>query len=133
MALTHPYTALTVAQVFMDNVYRLHGMPSTIVSDRDPCFLSNFWKEFFGLEQVQLSHSSAYHPQTDGQTEVVNRCLENDLRCMCSDKPKEWLKWLPLAEYWYNTSFHSAIYSLSSSLWATTPYTSPVFARLLFP
>lgn len=44
MALAHPYTALTVAQVFMDNVYRLHGMPSTIVSDRDPCFLSNFWK-----------------------------------------------------------------------------------------
>ena len=57
---------------------------------------------------------SAYHPQTDGQTEVVNRFLETYLRCMFVDSPQQWSKWLPLAEWWYNTTFHSAI--------QTTPY-----------
>lgn len=58
---------------------------------------------------VSLHLSAAYHPQSDGQTEIVNKSLECYLRCMCGEKPNEWLKWLPLAEYWYNTNFHSAI------------------------
>ncbi|GKB41921.1 retrotransposable element Tf2 [Tanacetum coccineum] len=58
--------------------------------------------------------SSAYHPQTDGQIEVVNKCLDGYLRCMTREKPKDWVKWFPLAEYWYNTNFHSSI--------NTTPY-----------
>ncbi|GJT41734.1 retrotransposon-related protein [Tanacetum coccineum] len=108
MALHHPFTASTVAQVFMDNVFKLHGLPHSIISDRDKVFLSNFWKSLFKVLKVNLHMSTAYHPQLDGQTEVVNRCLECYLRCMTGDKPKEWMQWLSLAEYWYNTNFHSS-------------------------
>ena len=114
IALKHPYTANKIAQVFLDTIYRLHGLPKIIVSDRDAIFMSKFWKELFVVLQVKLHTSTAYHPQSDGQTEVVNRSLECYLRCMCGDKPKEWSNWLPLAEYWYNTSYHTTI--------KTTPY-----------
>ncbi|KAJ0981251.1 hypothetical protein J5N97_009506 [Dioscorea zingiberensis] len=70
--------------------------------------MSTFWKEFFKLQGVELKHSSAYHPQTDGQSEVVNRCLECYLRCMTGNIPKSWSSWLSLAEFWYNTSYHTA-------------------------
>ena len=76
--------------------------------DRDPIFLSSFWQSLFSVLGTELLLSSAYHPQTDGQSEVLNRCLEQYLRCMCLDSPNEWSKWLPLAEFWYNTTFHSA-------------------------
>ena len=72
MSLSHPFTASLVAKVFMDNIYKLHGLPASIVSDRDPIFLSRFWKELFTIQGVNLLYSSAYHPQTDGQTEIVN-------------------------------------------------------------
>ena len=109
VALAHPYSASSVAQVYLDNVFKLHGFPQSIVSDRDAVLLSDFWKELFSLQGVAMNMSSAYHPQSDGQTEVVNRGVETYLRCMCSDSPKLWSKWLPLAEYWYNTNFHSTI------------------------
>ncbi|KAJ0624009.1 putative nucleotidyltransferase, Ribonuclease H [Helianthus annuus] len=109
LALKHPFTAVEVAKTFMDNIFKLHGCPSTIVSDRDPVFLSAFWQEFMRLQGVQLALSTAYHPQSDGQTEVLNRCLESYLRSMCMDAPSSWLKWLPLSQWWYNTSWHFSI------------------------
>ncbi|GKB98047.1 ty3-gypsy retrotransposon protein [Tanacetum coccineum] len=103
------YTAVTLASLFMHEIYRLHGLPKTIVSDRDPLFLSRFWKELFKLMGTKLLHSSAYHPQTDGQTEVVNRCLEMYLRAFVFDEPRTWARLLYLAEFCYNTSHHSSI------------------------
>jgi len=105
----HPFTALTVAKVYMDNVYKLHGMPSSLISDRDRIFTSTLWRELFSLAGVQLRMSSAYHPQTDGQTERVNQCMETYLRCFVHACPTKWSSWLPLAEFWYNTSKHSSL------------------------
>jgi len=68
ICLAHPYTAITVAQAFLANIYKLHGMPSVIISDRDRVFTSAFWQELFKLTETTLNMSSSYHPQTDGQT-----------------------------------------------------------------
>lgn len=109
IVLSHPYTAVSVAQLVMDTVVKLHGPPKAIISDRDVIFISSFWKELFRAMGTQVKLSSAYHPQTDGQSERVNQCVEMYLRCMVGQKPKHWSQWLPLAELWYNTSYHSAI------------------------
>nr|XP_023872616.1 uncharacterized protein LOC111985197 [Quercus suber] len=99
MALSHPYTAAKVANLYLHFVFKLHGMPSTIVSDRDPVFTSLFWKELMKLQGVKLAMSSAYHPQSDGQIEVVNKSLEHYLRAFAADRPSTWVEWLPLAEF----------------------------------
>jgi hypothetical protein len=103
IAMKHPFTALSVAKVFMINIYRLHGLPSAIVSDRDRIFTS-LWRELFRLAGVELRMSSAYHPQCDGQTEHVNQCMETFLRCFANAVPTKWFEWLHLAEFWYNTT-----------------------------
>ncbi|MFS8019295.1 putative nucleotidyltransferase, Ribonuclease H [Helianthus anomalus] len=104
--LKHPYTARSVADAFIKKIVRLHGIPSTIVSDRDPLFISKFWQEIFQVQGTKLHMSSAYHPESDGQTEVINHCLEAYLRCFAVDQPKSWALWLPWAEFWYNSTFH---------------------------
>jgi transposase InsO family protein len=76
LALSHPYTAQDVVKLYMDNIFKLHGLPKVIVTDRDPIFTSSIWQSMFKSLRVELHLSSAYHPQTDGQTERVNQCLE---------------------------------------------------------
>jgi hypothetical protein len=68
-------------------------------------FTSSFWTELFKLAGVKLQMSYVFHPQSDGQSEVVNHVIMMYLRCLVGDHPKSWLRWLPWAEYCYNTSF----------------------------
>jgi hypothetical protein len=107
--LGHPYTDALVAKAFFEGIVRLHGFPCSIVSDRDTVFTSTFWSELFRLAKVKLLMSSAFHPQTDGQSEVVNRVIVMYLQCLAGDRPKTWLQWLPWVEYCYNPSYQTAI------------------------
>lgn len=88
ISLSHPFTALQVATAFIKNVYDIFGMPQVIISDRDKIFTSALWQELFKLADVKLNMSSSYHPQTDGQTERLNQCLEAYLRCAVHSCPK---------------------------------------------
>lgn len=82
IGLSHPYTAVTVAKAFVDHVFKLHVLLESIVSDRDLVFTSAFRKKLFRLQGVSLHLSTAYHPQIDGQSKVVNRCIETYLGCV---------------------------------------------------
>lgn len=95
--LKHPFTAAGVAQSFFHSVYRLHGLLGAIISDRDRIFTSQFWSELFKLPDVKLCRSTAYHPQSDGQTERLNQCLEMYLRCYVHACPRNWSAWLSSA------------------------------------
>lgn len=81
LPLKHLFTVLSVARMFHDQVYKHHGLPQSIVSDHDKNFLSTLWQELFWLTGVQLRMSYVYHPQTNGQSERVNQCLETFLCC----------------------------------------------------
>ena len=81
-----------MAEAFFNNVVKLHGVPKSIVSDRDKVFTSAFWQHLFKLQGTTLPMSSAYHPQSDGQTEAMNKVLEMFLRCYTYDHPKLWYK-----------------------------------------
>ena len=85
-ALSHPFKSSTVSTAFMEIIQKLHGNQKIIVSDRDPIFTRNFWTELFYCLGTQLAHSSSYHPQSDGKTEIENKCLEAYLCCFVFDK-----------------------------------------------
>lgn len=103
------FSAYSVAEAFVQHIVRLHDIPKSIVSDRDKVFTGTFWNHLFKLQGTTLAMSLAYHPQTDGQSEVLNRCLEMYLRCFVFDCPSTWVSFLPWAEYWYNTSYQESI------------------------
>lgn len=90
ITLTHPFIASRVDGLFMQNVFKLHGLPRSIVSNRDSVFLSSIWKSLFSIQGLSLNFSLAYHPESDGQMEILNRCLDGYLRCYAVDKPSRW-------------------------------------------
>ena len=101
-------TAEGCAKLFLENIWKLHGLPSSIISDIDPVFTSKFWTELMGRLDVRLRKSTAFHPQTDGQTERVNQSLEQYLRQYCDYEQDNWNDLLLLAEYAYNNSVTTA-------------------------
>jgi hypothetical protein len=131
ISLKHPITVKTVAQAFTANIFKLHGLPTVIVTDRCKIFISTLWQDLFKSLGVKLHFSTSYHPQTDGQTERVNQCLENYLQNMAFQQPKKWHHWLPLAEWWYNTTFHTSLKMTPfQALYGRPP---PLLAELLLP
>ena len=98
-----------LAQLYVDEIVRLHGVPKSIISDRDQRYRSGYWTSLQAALGSKLKFSTAYHPQTDGQTERVNQILEDMLRACAIELPGSWDKHLPLAEFAYNNSYQSSI------------------------
>lgn len=101
--------ATTLATRFAVEICRLHVTPKTIVSNRDSLFFSRLWHELFRLQGTSLNFSTSYHPQLDGQSEVVTHPLFDYLQCFVGDFLSKWLFFLHWVELWYNISEHSAI------------------------
>ncbi|GJP35956.1 hypothetical protein CLOM_g1200, partial [Closterium sp. NIES-68] len=96
------------AQLFVCYIISQHGIPSTLISYRDPNFTSKFWKELMSLLGTKLAMSSTYHPQTDGQTKRLNQIVEQLLRTACKDEISKWNLHLPILEFAYNNATHAA-------------------------
>ncbi len=96
-------SAKETALAVVDHVFRLHGLPTDVVSDRGPQFVSKFWQEFCRLLGATVSLSSGFHPQSNGQTERANQDLERTLRCLVSKNPTSWSQQLSMVEYAHNT------------------------------
>jgi hypothetical protein len=114
--------ATHIANLFFKEIVRLHGLPRSIVSDRDTKFIGHFWRTLWRKLGTDLAFSSAYHPQTDGQTEVVNRILGDLLRSLVIEHHTSWDQILPQAEFAYNDSVNrSTGKSLFQILYGTQP------------
>jgi hypothetical protein len=103
------YLAKRYAEIYLDQIVRLHGIPKTIISDHGTLFVARFWEQLQSALGTKLIRSSAYHPQTDGQTERVNPVLEDMLRAYVLQYGKNWEKCLPLAEFSYNNSYQTSL------------------------
>ncbi|MCO5569570.1 hypothetical protein L7F22_023285 [Adiantum nelumboides] len=97
-----------LAGLFVAQIFRLHGMPEAIVSDRDPRFTSLFWKAIWENIGTRLQFSSSFHPQTDGQSEIANSVVLDLLKSYISDQKTQWERYLPLVEFAYNNTIHSS-------------------------
>ena len=103
------YTVAQYAQLYIQHIVSLHGVPTSIVSDRGPQFTSRFWQKLQEALGTQLDFSTAFHPQTDGQSERMIQTLEDMLRMCVLDFKGSWDQYLPLVEFAYNNSYHSSI------------------------
>ena len=103
------YSMDRLAELYVDEIVRLHGVPLSIVSDRDPRFTSRFWKELQYALGTKMKFSTAFHPQTDGQSERLIQVLEDMLRGCVMEFSGSWDRYIPLIEFAYNNSFQSSI------------------------
>jgi len=101
-------SAAGTARLFVQNVWRHHGLPRKVVSDRGPQFVAEFTREVYRMLGIKLAATTAYHPQGDGQTERVNQELEQYLRIFVNQRQDDWADLLPLAEFQYNNHVHSS-------------------------
>jgi hypothetical protein len=103
------HKAADVVDIFMKEVARLHRIPKTIVSNRDPKFTSNFWKGFFKGFRMNLNFSTTYHPESDGQKKRVNSVREDMLRMYVMEKPSKWEDYLNLVEFAYKNGYQESL------------------------
>nr|KYP59641.1 Transposon Ty3-I Gag-Pol polyprotein [Cajanus cajan] len=103
------YSLEKLTELYMTEIVRLHGVPSSIISDRDPRYTSKFWGSLHQTLGTKLCLSSAYHPQTDGQSKRTIQSLEYLLRACLLEDSGSWDQYLPLIEFTYNNNFHSSI------------------------
>ena len=101
-------TSLGVAEMYRDHPFKHHGLPRKFISDRGPQFVSKFMTELCKLIGVDRNPSTAFHPQTDGQTERINQEIEQYLRIFVNHRQSDWAEWLPLAQFSYNDKIHSS-------------------------
>jgi hypothetical protein len=101
--------AIDISNIFMKDIFRLHGMPKEIVSDRDTKFTLNFWKSLMTGLETKLLFSTTCHPQTDGNMKRVNQILEDMLRMHLMHQPKRWEYYLPLVEFAYNNGYQESL------------------------
>jgi hypothetical protein len=103
------YRVSRLAELYVDNILKLHGAPRSIVSDRGPQFTTQFWKSLHASMGTKLNYSTAFHPQTEGQTEIVNQVLEDLLRACVLTYGSDWEKSLSYAEFSYNNDYQSSL------------------------
>ncbi len=106
--LTTNHKSEDIAEVFYKEIYKHHGLPRKIISDRDTRFTSDFWKELAKILDIKLNLSTAFHPQTDGQSERMFRTIQEMIRCFVSHTQKDWKKYLPGLEYSYNNHLNDS-------------------------
>ena len=109
LAVLMTFTLEEFYRLYIREIVRLHGVPVSIVSDRDPRFTSQFWKSFQKAMETQLSMSTAFHPQTDGQSKRTIQILEDMLRACVLNLKGSWEEHLPLVEFAYNNSYQASI------------------------
>jgi len=108
VATTKGTLAEGLARLFRDNVWKLHGLPESVVSDRGPQFAAELTKKLNKMLGIETRLSTAFHPQTDGQTEQMNQELEQYLQFFIEHRQKDWLEWLASAEFVVNNKIHTA-------------------------
>jgi hypothetical protein len=102
------FKAINIVEIFMKEIFRLHGIPKMVISDRDVKFTFAFWKELFAGLNTNLNFSMIYHPQMDGQNEMTNQIIDDMLHMYVRTKPNKWEDYLHLVEFAYNNGYQTS-------------------------